>query len=73
MKLPLGTVVHDSEGKAWVYVGFRITTIHTRNYLFVKCLSNDYSPANLPHMYQASSEQTLLRKFPDLADATSTG
>jgi hypothetical protein len=64
LDIPLGTVVHDMSGQAWVFVGWRVNNAgETAEFV----LSVDGRRHSGPvWTYRASSVSTLLRKFPDI-------
>lgn len=66
-RLPMGLVVHDIKGTAWVYLGFRITSVGSVEHRFHVGMPypRGYGP---DYEYRAVRRETLIRKFPDLAE-----
>lgn len=67
MNWNLGLVVHDTDGHPWIYIGFRITRAGTTERIFVKSENGSQLSAP-PWTYRAVHRETLIRKFPDLAE-----
>lgn len=64
--IKLGAVVHDTEGRAYVYYGRTLSSIGTWSQHFVMERTGRNWPVSPPWFYHAVSLDTLLRKFPDL-------
>ena len=64
--MAIGTIIHDAQGAAWVYVGFRVTTTGSHSHSFVRALTGARGHPGPLWTYSASNEDTLRRKFPDL-------
>lgn len=70
MKLELGTICYDAHGQPWCYIGYRTTSVDSRDHHFAKCyVGGDRSISGPTWIYHASREATILRKFPSLAQA----
>src|SRR4051812_9138674 len=61
--LPFASVVHDTKGARWVYVG----TVKTTVGLSLRFIQEDIArPFSGPHFdYVVATRKTLLEKFPD--------
>jgi hypothetical protein len=68
MEWKLGLLVHDDKGWPWVYIGARKTTVGTMSRHFVKCEVVSRGPSAQPWLYMAVKRDTLINKFPDLAN-----
>lgn len=66
--LVLGLVCYDEDGKPWVYIGHRTTTIDSHSHCFAKCYQGQRSLAAPVWSYEAANLETIARKFPSLLD-----
>ena len=66
LRIPLGSVLLDDTGHAWVYYGYRILTTGSKMLMFVR--ERDYKhPALTPDWkFSAASVEALSRKFPGI-------
>lgn len=65
VNIPLGTVVHDTDGDAWVYFGYKKTRVPSTRYFFRVAMPNSKRQF-LDYEYNAVHRATLIKKFPDL-------
>jgi hypothetical protein len=69
---PIGAVLKDETGIDQVFLGWRLNTIG-KEMVFARAYVDTERPQRSwyqfePHIYHASMADTLLRKFPGLAD-----
>lgn len=66
-RLPLGIVVHDTTGHAWVYVGFKNTKAQNVEHVFHASLPAP-KHVGLHPLFAGVHRSTLVSKFPDLPE-----
>lgn len=64
--LTIGQTCHDDQGDLWVYIGYRITSVNTKDHGFVRAMSGYRGLFRPPWTYYATRPKTIYRKFPDL-------
>lgn len=62
--LEIGAVVLDTDGKKWVYIGYRVTTVDSYEHSFVRALEGRRHHSVEPWTWKASRPETVARKFP---------
>lgn len=61
--LVVGQVLLDEENVSWVYVGYRITSVGSRDHHFVRALTGERRLPGPLWTYNASNPETIRRKF----------